>query len=150
MCGKIDCYIESFSRLKPIAGIAKPILLLAVLDLIEAKKINREFIELSQDLADAYAGYRQRVKGNNKTPEMAVPFYFLDEEPFWHLVLQPCISPPTETIVSVEQLKEHYLGARIDSELFKLCLMEPLRRRLRDVLTETYFSKEYFLNISEN
>jgi hypothetical protein len=38
----------------------------------------------------------------------------------------------------LEKLKELYLGARLDPELFKLCLMEPLRKRLQNALKITY------------
>ena len=43
MCRKIDCYIQAFSSLTPATSRQKALLLLAVLDLIAAKKINREF-----------------------------------------------------------------------------------------------------------
>jgi len=142
MCGKIECYIEAFSKLRTdwnrktwssattFRAPLKPFLLLSVLDLIEAKKINCEFIETSAELADRYAYYWQKMMGSDIIPDMAMPFYDLDLEPFWKLVPQPEATSQPETIQSLTQLKELYLGARIDDELFKLCRMEPLRRKL--------------------
>jgi hypothetical protein len=43
----------------------------------------------------------------------------------------------------MKRLKEFYLGAKIDEELFKLCLMEVLRERLRTALMGTYFAPGY-------
>ena len=151
MCGKIECYIEAFSKLRTdgnrktwstattFRAPHKPFLLLSVLDLIDAKKINREFIEPFAELADRYACYWQKVMESDIIPDMAMPFYDLDREPFWKLVPQPEAASRPETIQSLTQLKELYLGAKIDDELFKLCLMEPLRRKLQAALMTTYF-----------
>jgi predicted restriction endonuclease len=68
MCGKIDCYIEAFSKLRTdknknrwseattFRAPHKPFLLLSILDLISEGLINSEFIEPSFDLAETFAG----------------------------------------------------------------------------------------------
>lgn len=42
----------------------------------------------------------------------------------------------------MKRVRELYLGAKFDEELFPLLLMEPLRRKLRDILVQTYFAPE--------
>jgi len=74
---------------------------------------------------------------------MAYPFYHMDSEPFWELVPRSNITPAAgRTISSMKKIKELYLGAKLDPELFKLCLMEPLRKRLQITLINKYFAPE--------
>ena len=138
MCRKIDCYIQAFSALTPATSKQKPLLLLAVLDLIAEKKINREFIEPSSELAETYAGYWQHVEPVGSKTDLAIPFCNMDQEPFWNLALRHGVTSPFEGEDCIKRFKELYLGARIDNELFKLCLMEPLRKKLRDTLIAAY------------
>ncbi|MFC1524030.1 HNH endonuclease [Thermodesulfobacteriota bacterium] len=155
MCGKIDCYQQSFAGLRTDKNRTrwtaqtsyraphKPFLLLAVLDLIDQGLITREFIEPSFELAETFQAYWQRIMPPGKTGIMAYPFFHLSGEPFWKLVPRPGIKVPQgQVISSMKKIRELYLGARIDPELFKLLLMEPLRERLRAVLITTYFPPE--------
>jgi len=159
MCGKIDCYIQAFSKLRTdknrknwsaattFRAPHKPFLLLSVLDHISEGLITTEFIEPTFELAETFLDYWQRVmlplgfslsRGN-----MAYPFYHLETSGFWQLVPQP--GKPhlkDRRIKSVKQLRGLYLGAKLDSELFKLTLMEPLRKKLQAVLVATYFAPE--------
>ena len=96
MCRKIDCYIQAFSALTPATSKQKPLLLLAVLDLIAEKKINREFIEPSSELAETYAGYWQHVEPICSTTDLTIPFFNMDQEPFWDLALKHGVPPHLE------------------------------------------------------
>ena len=119
MCGKIDCYIEAFSKLRTdknknrwsaattFRAPHKPFLLLSILDLISEGLITREFIEPTFDLAETFAGYWQQVMPIGSNGNMAYPFYHLETSPFWHLVPQP--GKPhlkDRRIKSVKQLRD--------------------------------------------
>lgn len=155
MCGKIDCYIAAFSRLRTdknrkrwtaattFCAPHKPFLLLSILDLIAQGKITRNLIEPTFELAETFAGYWQRVMPLCSSGNMAYPFYHMESEPFWTLVPNQGVKQATGKVVSsMKRVRELYLGAELDEELFALLLMEPLRRKLRDTLVQTYFAQE--------
>jgi len=155
MCGKIDCYIDAFAKLRTdknrnrwteattFRAPHKPLLLLSILDLVAQGRITRNFIEPAFELAETFAGYWQRIMPIGSAGNMAYPFFFMDSEPFWTLVPRPGIWPPAgRTVSSMRRIRELYLGARLDEELFPLLLMEPLREKLRTALVKTYFAPE--------
>jgi putative restriction endonuclease len=154
MCGKIDCYIKAFSELRTdknknswsaattFRAPHKPLLLLSILDQISKKKINKEFIAPSSDLNETYSSCWQLIIVVKSRGNIATPFYNMSREPFWNLIPRHGNNQPTGRIRSLKKLKEFYLGAKIDNELFKLCLMEPLRKRLRTTLINTYFAQD--------
>ena len=155
MCRKIDCYIKVFSELRTdknknrwstatnSRAPHKPFLLLSILDLISEGLITKEFIEPTFELAETFAGYWQRIMPLGSSGIMAYPFFYMDSEPFWELVPRPGVKSPTGKVVSsMKRIKELYLGAELDKELFKLTLMEPLRKRLQTALITTYFAPE--------
>jgi putative restriction endonuclease len=155
MCEKINCYLKAFAELRTDKNRKrwtsattsraphKPFLLLSILDLIAEGQITKNFIEPSFELAETFAGYWQRVMPLGSTGNMAYPFFYMDSEPFWKLVPRPGVIPPAGRVVSsMKRVKELYLGAKLDKELFKLVLMEPLRKRLQTILITTYFAPE--------
>jgi putative restriction endonuclease len=155
MRGRIDCFLKEFANLRTdrnrqrwdarttFRAPHKPFLLLSVLDLIAQGAITGSFIEPSFDLAATFNDYWSRVMPPGTSGNMAYPFFHMDSEPFWALVPIPGVIPPQGRVVSsMKRIRELYLGARLDQELFPLLLMEPLRERLRATLVETYFAPE--------
>jgi putative restriction endonuclease len=149
---KIDSYVKAFATLRTDSNRHrwtaatnhraphKPFLLLAILDLIAQGVITREFVEPSFELAETFAGYWSRVMPLGTSGIMAYPFYHMDSEPFWQLAPLPGVMPPAGRVVSsMKRIRELYLGAQLDAELFPLLLMAPLRERLRATLIQTYF-----------
>ncbi|MDW7773767.1 MAG: HNH endonuclease [Desulfobulbaceae bacterium] len=155
MCGKIDCFVEAFSHLRTdknrkrwsaantFHAPHKPFLLLSILDLVAQGRITRNFIEPTFELAETFAGYWQQIMPPDSSGNMAYPFFYMDSESFWTLVLRPGVTPPRGKVVSsMKRIRELYLGAKLDEQLFLLLLMEPLRRKLRNTLVQTYFAPE--------
>ncbi len=70
----------------------KPLLLLAVLDLVHRGVINSPFIDVTGDLIELnelFNLYMRRIVPLGQTSSIAFPFSRLDREPFWELVPQP-------------------------------------------------------------
>ena len=70
----------------------KPILLLAVLDLIQRGVISAPFIDASGDLVELnelFGLYWRRIIPLGQTSSIAFPFSRLHREPFWHLLPYP-------------------------------------------------------------
>ncbi|WP_027716779.1 hypothetical protein [Desulfuromonas sp. TF] len=98
-----ETYINNFTHLNrapgPVWGEAtrkraphKPILLLAVLDLVHRGAITSPFIDVTGDLVELnelFNLYWRRIIPLGQTSSIAFPFSRLDREPFWELVQQP-------------------------------------------------------------
>ncbi len=157
----IETYIRQFAHLKRATGRKglwteatkkraphKPILLLAVLDLVACGSINSSLIDVSDDLvelSELFNLYWRRVIPLGQTSSLAFPFSRLHNEPFWELIPQTGkeITPAAvNNISSVSQLRKVAHGARIDKNLFFLMQQPEGRKSLRQTLLQTCFSDE--------
>ncbi|QXE89230.1 HNH endonuclease [Geomonas subterranea] len=125
----------------------KPILLLAVMDLIQRGVITAPFIDACGDLVELnelFGLYWLRIVPLGQTSSIAFPFSRLDREPFWHLLPHPGkeITPSIITsTTSITYLRKHVLGATIDDELFLLMKSAAGRESLREALLLSCFSQ---------
>jgi len=113
-------FTEATMKLAP----HKPILLLAVLDLVARGVITSSFIAVTGDLVELnelFNLYWRRIIQLGQTSSIAFPFSRLHNEPFWELAPLPGkeIIPATiNNITSVSQLRTLALGASLDETLF--------------------------------
>ena len=155
MCGMVDHYLGVFGRLETeiiadswpeatnFRSPGKALLLMAVLDLIAHHRLNRNFIEITDELSGRFEGYLGRLPTEIGSVDLAVPFIGLERENFWHLRPRNVHGPvDTAAITTVAQLREYYFGAKISDDLFPLLQMQTTREKLRTVLVESYFSVE--------
>lgn len=153
MCGKLDRYIEVFTKLRTdksnkrwteettFRAPYKPFLLLSIMDLIAAGTITRNFYEPSFGLAEIFTNYWSQIMPLGSTSSIALPFYHLESSDFWQLVSRPGFKHRKGlAISSVKRLRELYLGARFNDDLFNLIIIETSREKLRSVLIKTYFA----------
>ncbi len=154
----LDKYLRQFAHLRRAPGQTwtettrqqaphKPLLLMAVMDLVTRGVITSNFIEITGDLVelnDLFTGYWRRVVPITQKSSIAFPFSRLHNEPFWELVpasgreITPAV---VSTISSVNQLREIALGARMDDDLFLLLQSPENRMALRQVLLQSCFSE---------
>ena len=138
-------YIQKMERLRidRARGAApnKPLLLLAVIELIEQGQIPENRIILSPDLAEAFLKYWTKV--TDRKPNIAMPFFHLKSEGFWHLHA----NPGYETALSVasqlktaSRIREVIASASFDDELFFLLTNAHDREVIRQTLIDTYFT----------
>ncbi|WP_228282436.1 HNH endonuclease [Rubrobacter tropicus] len=150
----IDGYAERFARLrtnrnrKGWSGVTahqaphKPLLLLCVLDLFESGKVFSNLVEITDDLAELFGRYWERVLPFGRSGNLALPFFHLQSDGFWHLLPKHEDARIGPQISSLSRLQEEVLGARLDEDLYDFVLIKEYRDRLRSVLIETYFSSE--------
>ncbi len=126
----------------------KPLLLLAVLDLVHRGVITTPFIAVSGDLVELnelFNLYWRRIIPLGQTSSIAFPFSRLAREPFWELVPQPGKSI-TDAVInntsSVSYLRKHALGAKLDDGLFRVMQSGEGREALREALLLSCFSVE--------
>lgn len=121
----------------------KPLLLLSVLDLFEQGGIKSNLIELTSDLGELFARYWERVLPFGQRGNIALPFFHLRSDGFWHLLPQAGraeILNSVSQIRSLSRLEETVLGARLDEALYELLCLPEARMFLRAILIETYFA----------
>lgn len=123
----------------------KPLLLLTILDLCAQGAIQVNLVEPNAELGELFASYWELVMPVERRGNLAMPFFHLRSEGFWHLIAQPGKETKLaslSTITSLGQLRELILGARLDEDLFAQMQQPAARTLLRTVLIETYFAIE--------
>lgn len=122
----------------------KPLLLLSVLDRFAEGTVTENQIRLDPGLLDLFNDYWNLVMPDGWRSNIALPFYHLSSEAFWHLLPQ---SGSKEVIKSgrrlrtIRQLKDHTQGARLDDELYDLLTDKQPRDILRTTLIESHFDE---------
>ena len=156
---ELEIYIRQFAHLRRAPGAVwtettkkqaphKPILLLALLDLVARGVITSPFIAVTGDLIELnelFNLYWRRIIPLRQTSSIAYPFSRLHNELFWALVPLPGIeiTPSTiNNITSVSQLHTVALGARMDEDLFHYMQQPASRSALREALLRSCFSEQ--------
>lgn len=160
----LEDYLRKFTRLRTDKSRSrwmaittnraphKPLLLLSVIDLFEQGEIHSNLIELSPDLGDTFARYWEKVLPFDRRGNIALPFFHLRSEGFWHLMPKPGKEEALRSasqIRSLAQLEDYTPGARLDEGLFQLLQAKECRNRLRRILIETYFAPEVWDSLIE-
>lgn len=139
-------YLKKFSRLKVDRSKGrpaphKPILLLAIIESIEAHEITENRIMITPELVSRFKDIF-RLLGGNFTSNFSLPFYHLGTSGFWHLHTQPgreILLTRSLSIRSFAHLKEVVAYARFDDALFESLLRPEERVLLRQCLLQEYF-----------
>lgn len=156
---ELAAYIRQFAHLRRAPNAVfteatkkraphKPILLLAVLDLVARGVITSPLLAVTGDLVELnelFNLYWRRIIPLGQTSSIAFPFSRLHNEPFWELVPLPGkeITPATiNNITSVSQLCTLALGASLDEDLFRFMLQPESRNALREALLRSCFSDQ--------
>ncbi len=155
----LETYIRQFASLRRAPNAVfpeatrkraphKPILLLAVMDLIARGELLSSFIDVRGDLVELnelFNFYWHRVLPPSQNSSIAFPFSRLHNEPFWKLVPQPGkeITPEALNHIStLSLLRSLALGAQLDEELFHFMTQSESRNALREALLRSCFSEE--------
>ena len=126
----------------------KPLLLLAVMDLVHRGVITTPFIDVTADLVELnelFNLYWRRVVPLGQTSSIAFPFSRLSREPFWELVPQSgktITSAIINNTSSVSYLRKYALGAKLDDGLFQVMQSKQGREVLREALLQSCFSMD--------
>jgi RNA polymerase sigma factor (sigma-70 family) len=119
----------------------KPLLLLSVVDLYADGELETNLIELSPVLESSFQHYWSIVMPLYEKGNIAMPFWHLQSEGFWHL-LPRLNNTPSEFMQgqSTAFLRKSFLGAKLDDALYDLICAQEYRGALRNVLIRTYFA----------
>ena len=124
----------------------KPLLLLAVIDLVARGVLNSRFISVTGELVELnelFTDYWRSIVPVTQTSSIAFPFSRLHTEPFWKLLPLPeyeITRPIINSISTVSQLRNVALGAEIDEALFLHMSSASGRKTLAAALLGSCFS----------
>lgn len=138
-------YATAFTSLHTakIAGKQAPhkaVLLLTIMDLIEAGVITNPKIVLTEKLEETFGRVWRHYIGSSLifTPKVATPFWHMQNEPFYRLFLNNGLDVSgMKAQYSVKWLRENTY-AIIDQELFSMMGDENARAEFRVTLIGTY------------
>ena len=146
-CNILQKYVQKMQKLrrgeKGNEGPAphKPLLLLAVIDLIRQGQIDENRIFPFPDLAETFLKYWSNVVAN-RASNFAMPFFHLKGDKFWHL----CPNPGKEDklnrhrkVNSISWIHEVVAYASLDEELFVLLTNSQDREVICQTLINKYF-----------
>lgn len=141
-------YFKSLNRdMKNGGAPHKPILLLAILRLIDRAEINSRFIEVTPDLVFEFKMIWSKLVVTNHQPHAYLPFYHMKSEPFWRLLPKYNINLSGIRVKSLTALREIFEFAEFDAKYFTQLLDKASRSLLIEELLSTYFpSTKYNYN----
>ncbi len=120
----------------------KPVMLLAVMDLIELKVITNNLIPFSDQLRQRFTHYFDIVRKSNDSNTPINPFSYMRKESFWNHVATTGNQEIVKLLPKapgIAQTRKLIAGASLDEKLW-LCLQDNTSRAaLRDVLISRYF-----------
>ena len=120
----------------------KAVLLLAIMDLVEAGVITSPKIVLTEKLEENFGKVWKYYIGSSLifTPKVATPFWHMRNEPFYRLYLNNGLDVSgMKAQYSVKWLRENTY-ATIDQRLFSLMGDENARAEFRVILVGTYLT----------
>ena len=117
--------------------LAKPALLVAVIDDISSRKIQRNRITITQSLEEKYNTLLAKYTGKSlfdRLTSIAMPFWHLQSDKFWFL--EPTYPKTKNFNPSRKWLIDNIKYARLDDDLWYLLQDEVWRYKLRNFIIE--------------
>jgi len=136
-----------FSKLSrnPVQGGAphKPILLLAIMELVRRDEIRSNRIAITEELVLEFKSiWSKLVVSSYYQPNFAFPFFHMKTEPFWELITYPGMTIPltsSNSIRSLKALKDSVAFAELDSLVFSQILDPVQLAVMEEALLDQYF-----------
>lgn len=119
----------------------QPVLLLAIIELIEQGQILDNKITLSPGLVETFVKYWTKI--TDRKPNLALPFFHLSKRPFWHLHANPGYENALEVVTQIKtvtRLRKVVAYASFDDEFFVLLGKPKEREIFRQTIISTYLS----------
>lgn len=134
-------------RQKRISGeaiVAKPVLILALIDGVGSGEYTNNVFQLNEWLEKRYETLMRKYTRQSIFPnitDISNPFWHLESDGFWHLHYLGEELPKTHT-PSKKWLKDNVRFASFDDDLWMLLQNSVMRQRLCDYIVEHKLTKE--------
>jgi putative restriction endonuclease len=151
--GDIAYYSKAFRKIRRGSsklGRAphKPILLLSVIENVEAGLIECNKIHLTPELMETFKSNWSSLVTTNHLCRFALPFYHLRGDGFWHLYAKG--SQHKLKTPSITMLAQCFYYAYLDKRLFEILRNPTHCHLLKEVLLETYFPTTKYCYTNNN
>ena len=129
------------NKLHGAVNIAKPVLVLAVTQLIDDGLLQNNVILLTKGLEDRYTKLYEQYDRTGKITRIDYPFYFMLNDGFWNL---KWIGEPKEHENAPWRkfMKDHVEYAYLDEDLWCLLQHEGCRHRLMDYIIKEKLTED--------
>ena len=141
----LDYYTHKITHLRVDrskgAAPHKPILLLAVIELIEYGKLSENKIHPTPLITSTFLKYWSRLNFENHRTNVSLPFFHLKSEGFWHLHPNDGYEKVLELAKSIRtfsELRRTVNHVTIDSNLFLIFSNKIYRENMRECIIKTY------------
>ena len=147
----IDRALAFVSRVRPArdgkrARPHKPCLLLAVIDLFEAEKLQKNQIafDATPRLLETFNIYFEAVAYPSDHKRACLPFVHLASDRFWHLESisgneQELKGKISKDNITNQWIRQNVKCVRLDESFFNVCLDAHARHALREAIVEKFF-----------
>lgn len=140
-----QCYAHYTKRIMSIRQakihgeviVAKPVLILALIDGIESGEFTANRFTLNEWLERRYLALMKQYTQHSQFPnpaDISNPFWHLQSDGFWHLILKTDVAEGITP--SKRWLKENVAFAHFDDDLWILLQNKTWRMQLRDYMVE--------------
>ena len=126
--------------------VAKPILLLAIIDGIDAEVFMGNEYPLNDWMEERYGKLMKQYMRDSqfdKPADISNPFWHLQSDGFWHLKYTE--KPQEGVTPSKRWLKENVIQASLDDDLWQLLQNKAWRLKLREYIIEHKLTKDNWL-----
>jgi len=141
-------YIRCFKKLrrdrKNEGAPHKPILLLAIIRLIESEELKSNKIYITPELVGNFKSIWSELVITHHHMTFVLPFYHMKSEPFWKLVAKPGCEKWVESNSSMRSfynLKMAIEYAEIDIKMYEFFTQPETREILKEEILKCYFAK---------
>lgn len=131
-------------RVDRVHGVAphKPILLLAIIEMIGNQEINENEIYLTQFLNQRFLKYWSYLGSESHNPDISSPYFHMRSGKFWHLMpnsgYEKVISSKVK-LKTLSEVKRAVNFAYLDEDLFDFLCTKETRNSLLSVLVGWWF-----------
>lgn len=115
-----------------------------MIKLIDMKpSLNNQYDFKDKELSDCYNQEYQKLCPSRKVTPLALPYFHLNKEPYYHIKWEQSTTPPRQAhSPSAKFLREHVDYAYFDDELWKLLQDKETREELRKALIDHFINNE--------
>ena len=131
-------------RVDRVHGVAphKPILLLAIIEMIGGQEINKNEIYLTQSLNWKFLNYWSYLGSESHNPDISRPYFHMRSGKFWHLMPNPGYEKVISSKIKLKTLAEVKRAvnfAYFDEDLFDFLCVKDTRNSLLSILVGWWF-----------
>ena len=128
-------------------AIQKALLIIAIGNLVQSNKLCSNEVMLNNDLLTEFADVCIDNVGTASSYNIAIPYYYMSEEPFWSLIPKEwVVREDSEENITFDYIERTYACSSIDHDLYELLSNEDDFASLKRILVDNVINDNCFLS----